>query len=470
LGAGALALFGTRASAAALKDDIEIVRGALALHPGLLRYNTPATIEAGLAALARDYVGAAGGAEQFLSLSRFLSVIRCGHTHCNPYNQSDTLVADVFDRRTRLPFRFRWLGGRMVMLDTAADGAIPRGSEILRLNGERPARLLDALLAYARADGGNDAKRAALMEVRGGEKFETFDIFQGLIAPPTDGAHRIRYRRPDGVQREIELPAMSLAGRQAQSPPAEVSGEAPLWKFEMREGVGLLSMPTWVMYKTKWDWEAWLDERLRSLDGARGLVIDLRENEGGNDCGEMILSRLATRDIALPGYRKRVRYQRTPEALDPFLDTWDDSFRRAGENALPAADGFFDVAERETGYAIRPEGPRITVPVAALISPTCSSATFSFARRAQQAGLIRLFGEETGGNLKGINGGAYFFVRLPGSGLEFDLPVYGYFPETPQPDQGVRPDERVAPTARDIAAGRDPCLARAIAWSRENDS
>ncbi|WP_271084028.1 S41 family peptidase [Brevundimonas sp. NIBR11] len=32
-----------------------------------------------------------------------------------------------------------------------------------------------------------------------------------------------------------------------------------------------------------------------SGDGARGLIVDLRGNEGGEDCGDVILSRLICR-------------------------------------------------------------------------------------------------------------------------------------------------------------------------------
>jgi hypothetical protein len=66
--------------------------------------------------------------------------------------------------------------------------------------------------------------------------------------------------------------------------------------------------------------------------------------------------------------------------------------------------------------------------------------------------------------LRGINGGAYFFVRLPASGLEFDLPVRGYYPERPQRDAGVEPDIRVTNTAADIAAGYDRELETARKW------
>lgn len=462
-GAAALAPSIAFSAGAALASDIEIIRSALALHPGLYRYNSPAGIEARLARLAAQWPGASLET-RFLALSEFLAAVRCGHTHCNPYNQSDEIVAALFERRTRVPFRFTWIDGRMIVLGDAA-GALARGDEILRLNGERPRRLLKRLMAFARADGGNDAKRVALMEMRNTDAFETFDIFQGLIAPPDRGVHRLDVKTSAGERRKLEVAALDFAERRAERPTEEEEGkEGPLWTWTMRGDVALLTMPTWVMYNTKWDWKGWLDERLKSLAGAKGLVIDLRDNEGGNECGNVILARLAKSDLSFPGYEQRVRFRRTPAALDPYLDTWDRSFRTIGAEAEDIGGGFLRLPGLESTDIITAENPKITVPVAALVGPVCSSATFSFARRAKESKLVRLFGAQTGGNLRGINGGAYFFVRLPESGIEFDVPLIGYFPATPRPDRGVEPDVAITPTARDIANGADPCLDAAMGW------
>jgi hypothetical protein len=172
---------------------------------------------------------------------------------------------------------------------------------------------------------------------------------------------------------------------------------------------------------------------------------------------------LSGTEIAFEGYRQLVRYRQTPSELDPYLDTWDESFRSIGQDAADLGNGFYELG-KEGSDTISAVGPRLEVPVAALIGPICSSATFSFARRARESGLVRLFGEPSGGNLRGINGNGYFFVRLPGSGLEFDLPIVGNFAQTPQPDRGVLPDVMVKPTIADISAARDPCLESAMRW------
>jgi C-terminal processing protease CtpA/Prc len=104
------------------------------------------------------------------------------------------------------------------------------------------------------------------------------------------------------------------------------------------------------------------------------------------------------------------------------------------------------------------------VPMAVLTSPQNSSATFQFASLVRDTGLGTLIGETTGGNQRGINGGAFFFARLPESGIEFDVPLVGFFPEgsTP-PDAGLAPDIRSRQSVQDIVSGNDRPLNTAIA-------
>jgi C-terminal processing protease CtpA/Prc len=163
-----------------------------------------------------------------------------------------------------------------------------------------------------------------------------------------------------------------------------------------------------------------------------------------------------------------VRYRETPAALDPYLDTWDNSFRNWGDVAVPYSSRFFRLTRSDDSGVIATRGQNVRVPMAVLTSPQNSSATFQFAALVKATGLGTLIGEPTGGNRRGINGGAFFFVRLPESGIEFDLPLIGYFPEGQQPDAGIEPDIHVSNSAADIAAGRDRVLetARAVLQRR----
>ena len=93
-----------------------------------------------------------------------------------------------------------------------------------------------------------------------------------------------------------------------------------------------------------------------------------------------------------------------------------------------------------------------------LVDASNSSATFEFAFALKQHKLATLVGQPTGGNQRGINGGAFFFLRLPASKLEVDLPLIAQFPMpwgSERPDTGVSPDVLVSPAALDLAQQTD---------------
>lgn len=479
IGLGGIGLGGTTVASSAwaatmlapadVRGDIAILRRAYeALHPGLYRYNTPAQISAGFDGLDRTWSKPQSRADAYLSLSKFLATIRCGHTYANFYNQKRVVAEELFSGRDRLPFQFVWRGERMIVTrNLSGDPRLAPGTEVLTIDGRDTRAILRRLMAYARADGHNDAKRRALMEVRGGDRFETFDVFYPLVFGPVGGAFHLRVRPPGGRAVSVDATPIDLAVRRTAMRNA-LEDNAPIWTFAIKDGIGIVTMPSWALYNSSWNWRGFLDDVFRQLDAAavRGLIVDVRGNEGGNDCGNFIMAHLTDTDLTLGRDERRVRYRSTPADLNPYLDTWDESFRNWGDDAVDLGGGFFQLkGEDDDGPVnrIRPLGPRFRKPVIVLIDAQNSSATFQFAQTVQMNGLGTLMGMPTGGNRRGINGGAFFFVRLPGSGLEADLPLIGRFPLTPQPDEGLRPDVYAESSLADIAAGRDGVLEAARA-------
>lgn len=450
-----------------VSGDIAILRDAYeTLHPGLYRYATPRQVTARFDALARAWSRPQTRAEAYLSLSRFLGTVKCGHTYANFYNQSDAVQAELFDAQRLLPFHFAWLGERMVVLtNQSGDPRLAPGAEVLSVNGRSARAILRSLMPYARADGNNDAKRRALLEVRGFDRYETFDIFYGLAHNP-GASVRLRVRPPGSSHAEtFETATIDLATRR-QLLRADGSGNGPAWTLTYpRANAALLTMPTWALYDSEWDWRGFLDQSFEEM-AARGvtkLIVDVRGNEGGLDCGDLIAARLIDAPIAREGYARRTRYRQTPERLNQYLDTWDRSFRNWGDDAVARADGFYDLRGETEVDQIEPRGPRFRGQIDVLIDAQNSSATFQFASCIKSNRLGRLIGQPTGGNQRGINGGAFFFLRLPASGLEADVPLIARFPLTPKPDAGIAPDIEVELTREDIAAGRGAALAYALA-------
>ncbi len=446
-------------------NDIDILRRAYGeLHPGLLRYSSAREIDARLSVLDQQWRRSATLAQRYLAISRFLGTIRCGHSYANFFNQKTSVAQTLFTGKNRLPFDFRWLGNAMIVVRDPS-GAMPPGTRIEAIDRRPPAEILTALLPLARADGANDAKRRRLLSVDSENDYETFDIFYPMVFRIED-RFAIRARTPSGklLARTFDPIDLETRRRQrVQKPSADPDG--PHWTISHQGKSAILKMDGWALYDSKWDWRAWLDTAFDDMvrrDTDR-LIIDIRGTEGGDDCGNAIIARLIDRPFPLNDYSRRTRYRRVPDDLIPYLDTWDPSFRDWGADATRADDRFYDLKLQSGDVAIAQKQPRFRGKVIVLTSAENSSATFQFAALIQQHRLGTLVGEATGGNLRGINGGAFFFLRLPESGLEVDLPLIGTFAKSPQPDRGILPDIAIPPTESDIATGRDAALEFALA-------
>lgn len=452
--------------AGALAEDVRALRRVYErLHPGLLRYLTPTEAAAAFDRLEANAGPVRSVEAAYLALSRFLARVRCGHTYANFYNQRRAVQVRLFERPDRLPFHFLWLGRRMVVTADPTGTGIAPGSEIVGLNGRPAGGVLASLLAVARADGGADGKRRRLMSVQATDGYESFDVFHSLMFGARD-RHVLDVVGPDGRTRTAVLDGISLDARRAQRRVAGPDGDQPAWTMERRGDAAVLTMDDWGLYDSGWDWRGWLNVEMDRLiaDHVSRLVIDVRANEGGIDCGDVLAARLTARTLRPAPVHRLVRYRRIPEDLRPLLDTWDRSFDDWGDAAVPFDDRFYSLERGlEVDGEITPKGARFEGEVMVLIGPQNSSATFNFAQLIQRERLGRLIGETTGGNLRGINGGAFYFVRLPATGLEVDLPLIGQFSPEPQPDAGVQPDVVAPQTAEAIAAGRDLAMEAALA-------
>lgn len=449
---------------AALREDAAVLKRAFeALHPGLPRYLDSSAQAAAWSALDDDLARVEDRKAAYLAFSRFTSKVCCGHTFLNPANQGRLLREEVLESGRRLPVLFRWIDGRMVVTRSFPVGLAP-GDAIESIDGTPVGRLLAAMLPLSRTDGSNTAKRIANLDVIGTERHAAFDVFLPLLQPLGDVV-RLRVRAPTGALRTAEVATQIWQSRREASARPDMEGDANPFTFGIgSDGVGVLTLPTWALYNSRFGPNPWLDARLDDLIAARGrgLVLDLRGNEGGQDIGDHIAARLIDRPLSKPRYLRRTRYRAVPAELNPVLDTWDDSFRDWGAAATgPDAGGYWRMTRFDDGPdgdQVQPRSRRFAGPVAVLVDASNSSATFQFAQYMQAAGRAKLVGRPTGGNRRGINGGAFFFLRLPNSRVEIDLPLVGTFPDRPQPDAGLTPDVPVAVTAGDLAARRDPDL------------
>ncbi len=416
-----------------LEADAAVLRKAYEeLHPGLYRYSSKAEMDAKFDALQKNLSHDLTLQDAYVAFSVFAAQVKCGHTYPNFFNQKSTVAAALFQGHNRVPFYFRWLDQKIVVTkDFTPDHQLPRGTQVLSINGTPVRAILDRLITIARADGSNDAKRVAYLEVTGDSMYEAFDVYFPMFFSQESSAMQLVAQRP-GQTKSLTLDVEALTFEQRIAPikareAGRKGGDDVVfeWKY-LDDGAAYVRMPTWALYDSKWDWKTWLNARLDEIaeKNSPALVVDLRGNEGGNDIGNELLKRLVRSDLRFSKYRRLVRYRQTPADLDPYLDTWDPSFKNWGTAAVELEQPwptsppvqYFALTKYDDdagGDVIHPETKPFHGKLYVLIDANNSSATFQFAQTVRQNKLGTLIGQTTGGNQRGINGGAFFFSVCP---------------------------------------------------------
>ncbi|MCL5270642.1 MAG: S41 family peptidase [bacterium] len=183
------------------------------------------------------------------------------------------------------------------------------------------------------------------------------------------------------------------------------------------------------------------DNALRDLGRMKGLVIDLRANQGGNSgWTDAITGRLIAAPI--PGMReKRLHYS-------PATRAW-----RQGEVA--SGSEWSDLQMDP----LKPDGPVAWHgPLVLLTSTLTHSASEDFVGPLKCSGRARVVGQPTAGST-----GNPMYFPLPGEGRGRVCTRYMLLPNGEEfIGKGIAPDVQIQPTVEDIASGRDVMLERAF--------
>ena len=466
---------------AEVSEDLAIFEKAVtAIHPGIYRYQTKES----LAKLFADYrsrlAAETSEAEVFKLVSEIAALFYCGHTFPNPYNQKALLRERLTGGKTYLPFYFEIVDGKIVTTENASAAALARGSEITKINGVPARRIIAQLLGVTRADGVNNLahrlKSIALPRFEA-ERYALFDWYYPLYYPLENETLTIEATDYATKKKTVfATPSMTRAERTAEM--EKRYGKAPTyddgWKFEiMADGNGFLKIENSITWRLKTiKYKEFLAQSFAAMraKNVKNLIIDLRGNGGGDTGIGFELARYLAKEN-LPPYiasRRLVRNVAARADLSKYLDTYSDELKNALKTGVPAAlykkaeSEYFEITPNEnvtTYQNVEPYENNFAGVTYIIADAGNASAAFQFLNYAQTNKLAKIVGQTTGGNRQGINGGNYFFLYLPNSKIEIDIPVYFLAPLEAQKDESVIPDVPVKRDPRDVGSNFDRELA-----------
>ncbi|MEM7585193.1 MAG: S41 family peptidase [Acidobacteriota bacterium] len=346
-------------------------------------------------------------------LRRMIALLQDGHT--NVYGPDDL-------QRYTPPVRLVGVAGRAVVQRVSEPAQIldPRvreemkaaalvpGEEVVRIDG-RPIRELLEQWLYPRIASSTPQDR----DLR---------AFPALLYGELGSRARLEVK---GLDQQLRTVVLTRSGQLPRTPRQGFAHR------DLGGGLVYVNLPGFGSDRTAEQFE----ELLPEIHRASGLMLDLRENGGGNSSvGYRIISHLIDRPIAGSAWKTR--------SYLPAMRAWGKE-----ETWYMGEAGRIEPAERS-----------FPGPVVVLVGARTFSAAEDFVVALHAAERATVVGRRTGGST-----GQPLFLELPGGGRARICTKRDTYPDGRDfVGVGVIPDVEVALTVEDLATGRDAILERGL--------
>lgn len=400
-----------------LQADFAQMRTALeSNHPDRLRYETAETLANFFNASFSSLQNNMAEAEFYRVVAPLVARYHCGHTGIRP--------SAGFSHGLVMPLGIYLADGKAyVDADYGSMSGVPLGSEVLAINGEPIARIVERMLAGISSDARNTS---AKMHRLNRNFFLYYYYFWGET-PRFD----LTIKEPTGGN-ESALRVNSRPFAQVNSEASSRFAADGRLSLATSGNRAVLTVPSFVISQNP-DYRAFFENAFRQMNdrGIARLIIDIRGNGGGDpEMSVALLSHLIDR---------------------PFV-----YFKKG----LGYANLFAETA---------PHPVHFSGAVHVLIDGGCFSTCGHFCSMVRHHGLAAFVGETGGGTFRCHDNSTEIVLGRTGIRLRVARTTY----ETAVPDidvsAGFPPDYRVVPTIHDVLSGADPQMDFAIGLFEQED-
>jgi hypothetical protein len=438
-----------------LRADFALFEKALKeAHPGLYRYNTPAHFDSLLAQTSVKLDHSLTRQEFYRILLPVAVQVKCGHTKFHPdENWSDNFY---FGTEKVFPFRLYFNKDKAWMIDSYDPKIkVIKGAEVMAINNLPISDIIRRLLPGFFSDGSNTTFKYIEMS----HYFSSY--YANLIEAPD--SFLISYRIGKDIN-SVNVPSISHSLIDQYENVQSGNTSLP-YSLEILDGnTALLTVSSFWM-GSDGAFKRFLKRSFSTIRELNidNLIIDVRNNEGGNDKrGTLLLSWLMN---------EKFRY------YDRLQATTKSKYSFAQYAHLPKFYGILRhlIKKTDTGTYVwnhnhglkmqKPKKDFFSGKVFILINGGSFSVTSEFASVAHYLKRAVFIGEETGGGYYGDNSGTFVIVTLPNSRLNLGIPMLAYYTAVknyPHTDRGIIPDYEVSPSIEDILTKKDIVLSSAV--------
>lgn len=456
-----------------MHSDLTILKSALtSLHPGTYRYLKKAQLDQYFEEIEIQTNKPLSVSEYYIKLSQLTVKLKCGHTYLNPYNQKKALTSQLQLDRV-VPLLFKVINNKIIVTYNLSEQMnIKAGDEVVSINSRPTKEIIDSLLTVSRSDGEHGLNKqldniGISPYLASKDKYALFDIYFPLFFADSSSSNFYEigvkpFKKNEVIKYNLHIISKQMRQQRYQER-FETESMQSTGSFKLLSSqCGYLKIRDFTTKGWGKDYEHYLDSLFIDLKNIKAsqLIIDIRDNEGGDDdVRNKVISYLITHPANYT-MRRYFRFLKVSDSLIPYLQTWDPSFKRPkiASDYYKTKTGLYYKRNSGSTESIIPNQNHFDGQVYLLINATNSSSSFFMADILQGNKDVKLVGETTGGTKQGINGGQFFFLYLPSSGIEVDIPLIYQAPIRKRKDEGIKPNILVKTTAGNIAKGEDAQL------------
>ena len=447
-------------SASKLQQDFTVFRTVLEkAHPGIYTYTDKQEMDACFDSIYKTLVIPVDMRAFHQKLSFIIDQIGCSHTNLYlPKTYYDTILR----RSNFFPVPVIYVdGGLYINSDT---WNIPVGAHIISINGNSAEQIMKRIVDYNVPDGRNKNYNLS----QGAVEF-AYDYF--LAYGPCIN-FQVEYAVPGSTKNErTNIPAVTLEKHLSEynyNSYYNYSSEVG-YDFEVIDSVhtAVLTLRSFA-YGTSATFAAYKNFLINSFtllkneSGINNLIIDCRNNIGGEYENIFLLYRFLSKNAFKEVDSATVRFDKTPYTrfLDPDFAMNErlslDSMVKTEFCRLP--NGNNSMKDDENNLR-RPHPMAFNGKVFIITNNNVLSAASNFVAMIKDSKRGTIVGEETGGGYNSHNGFTRILYKLPNTGLllEFSAVKVQHYLEHPQLNKyGIEPDYPVSNTLLDIIENQDP--------------
>lgn len=445
---------------APLVEDIVLLKKILeANHPSLYWYTSKDSIDYYFQETIAGITDSLNEPDYKNRLSKLVARIRCGHTTVR-FSKAYGKVASIY-RYPQFPLALKVWDDSLVVLGSAYrnDSIFKRGTIVTAINQQTPVQLLDTIYQYISTDGYGVNHKSQIIS-------GNFPGWYKTILGDADSIYTIRYIDSTGIEKETRVKAYRPVVDTSRQGRQETRGSM-LTRREIRQ-LNLLNKRSMVIDTAA----STAFIRLTTFTGGRlksffrrsfktlsrlaiqNLVIDLRENGGGNVSNSIRLTQYLTDKPFKVGdtvaaISRKFEYGRY---IKPTFIYW----MAMNFGARKEKDGKIHYRRYERHYYSPSTTNHFNGKVYLIQGGYTFSASTMFISQLQGQENVKVVGEETGGGYYGNSAMHIPKITLPNSGIVVSLPMYRLVMNKDRvKGRGIMPDVIIKPSSQAIREGYD---------------